>query len=802
MRGRSNAFLALATVSALAGCGDDGMVDPDAGPGNDAGEDGGPPPADAGVPVYAEEPSKGGPIAVNEAGDTLAVANGATDDVTLFALPELTERARIAVGDQPVSVVFSAEGSTLYVVNRASADVMIVAGANGASPSIAGTIDVGAEPGMGALSPSGTTLYVSNWADGTLSIVDTRSRSVDTLDLGGAPFAVCVSNDGDEEDSDETVFVTDFYALGIDGQLEATDRARRGRVFRVSAGDHSIEESLLSPVAVTGVEPGIDSAMTSAYPNQLYSCAVNNGWVYVTSVGASPASFMGATDFRQNVHGLVHVLDAATGSEVPERTVNLSQLVTSLAAPKRFVAVPIDVAFVPGSDFGYIASLASDSVLRVDWSVSPPRPGSPSGASFLATGQSPIGIAISGSNAYTVNETGRSVTHIDLATQTTPTLNVESAPQPSGSAEVDIHRGQRFFNTGLARWSANGWVACVACHPMGTTDNVTWSFPAGPRQTVDTSATFDSSGGVQRVLNWTAIFDEIHDFELNTRGVANGTGAIVSTTDLNMDGTPNTAARIDFVGPGGIPNPQNGFNVGSSAAVARTGATPEDWDQIEAYLRALRSPRGREHHVAADPEAGRAVFMEAGCQNCHGGPLWTLSELYYTPIMNGDLRTLTLAAAGVSDLGDVRADQVRTLDPSAMRVLENDANGAPQRHSCVVRRVGTFDADGPRTRGAAEVRQNGAPAQGVDGFNVPSLLAVNLGGPYLHHGAAETLEELLDPRGAFQAHLRAGNQVFAPDDQELADLIAFVRSIDDETAPIPVPAGQRFCPEGVVPPVP
>ena len=67
---------------------------------------------------------------------------------------------------------------------------------------------------------------------------------------------------------------------------------------------------------------------------------------------------------------------------------------------------------------------------------------------------------------------------------------------------------------------------------------------------------------------------------------------------------------------------------------------------------------------------------------------------------------------------------------------------------------------------------------------------------------AETLEELLDPSGEFTAHLRAGNQIFAPDATELADLIAFLRTIDDSTTTIPTPAGQILCPADVVPPVP
>ena len=374
-------------------------------------------------------------------------------------------------------------------------------------------------------------------------------------------------------------------------------------------------------------------------------------------------------------------------------------------------------------------------------------------------------------------------------------VSIASAPQPTDGDEIEALLGQKFFNTGLARWSTNGWVSCLACHPAGLTDNVTWRFPAGPRQTVDLSGSFNAGASVQRVFNWTAIFDEVHDFELNTRGVAGGTGAIVASADLNADGTANADARIDFVGAGGPGDPLNGFNVGSTRAVAATGALPDDWDAIEAYIMTLRPPRAASVYDG-DPEAGRVVFEEAGCQNCHGGTLWTLSELYYTPQLDGDARALTLQSQGVTSI-DARPDQVVGTDPSAIFVLEADGNGPPHRHTCVVRNVGTFGEFGPDDHGAEEIRQNGGAAQGVDGYNVPSLLGASMGGPFLHNGAAETLEELLDPGGEFGGHLRAGNQIFSPTDDELADLIAFLRSIDDDTETIAVPDDMTFCPTNV-----
>jgi signal transduction histidine kinase len=133
-----------------------------------------------------------------------------------------------------------------------------------------------------------------------------------------------------------------------------------------------------------------------------------------------------------------------------------------------------------------------------------------------------------------------------------------------------------------------------------------------------------------------------------------------------------------------------------------------------------------------------------------------------------------------------------------LTVIQNDANGAPHRHTCVVRKVGTFDADGPNMRGADEVRQNNAqPAQGVDGYNIPSLLGMATGAPYLHNGAAGTLEELLSD--TFKSTSRPATRCSRRPPQELADLIAFVQSIDEDTMPIPVPDNQRFCPGHLTP---
>ncbi len=233
----------------------------------------------------------------------------------------------------------------------------------------------------------------------------------------------------------------------------------------------------------------------------------------------------------------------------------------------------------------------------------------------------------------------------------------------------------------------------------------------------------------------------------------------------------------------------------------------KDWDEIDTYIKTIRSPRGRSAAaLGGDAVAGRAVFETANCQNCHAGAQWTISERYYTPKVNsvgnlGDLRLESLTGNGVASLGAVPVN-VLPADAAGAAIdindalIGNDANGAPQRHICVSRRVGSFALLGPDSRGADEIRQNGNAAQGVGGFNVPSLLNMTTAAPYFHNGAAETLEELIETP-EFLTHLRAGNQVFTPSATDIANLVAFLQTIDDDTTTFPIQANQTFCPSSV-----
>jgi hypothetical protein len=290
----------------------------------------------------------------------------------------------------------------------------------------------------------------------------------------------------------------------------------------------------------------------------------------------------------------------------------------------------------------------------------------------------------------------------------------------------------------------------------------------------------------QRILNWTGIFDEIHDFERNTRGVSGGLGAI-TVSESGMCG--NLAEEQP------VPLPADGLGLPVKFVQDTTpGVCTKDWDKIEAFSRTIRPPRARRGLDPAAVARGAMLFAGRGaCTTCHAGPGFTVSRRFWTP------SPIANDALMVTPFMPPTADPFWSLNPfqiSGEVTMPEEAPVPPNEVSCVLREVGTFGIPGGTAATALlERRASGALAQGRGGFNVPSLYGMSVGAPYFHHGQARTLEALLgDP--LWESHLRAGNpELGSLSEAEIADLVAYLYSIDAGT-PEPEPRpGADGCPE-------
>jgi hypothetical protein len=534
---------------------------------------------------------------------------------------------------------------------------------------------------------------------------------------------------------------------------------------------------------------------------------------------------------------VLSIIDTRTGEEVAGSARNLNfdfqqffDKTQVAAADRRFPLFASDLAFVPKTGVAYASANGADAVFRlvfdplqgtlleVGSSTSPFIDLTPKGIAADKAGKNPIGLAVAanpGRFAIVGNDVSRSATLVDFNTQAVaggvlqPNVLATAALPIPKSLEDRVLRGKRFFDTGTARWSlgGQGWGACQSCHSDGLSDNVTWYFARGPRQATSLEGSFASQDpSDQRIFNWTGIFDNVADFEGNTRDVSGGVGAIVSA----LSAPPQTSDRIDFVGL-----KHAGLSGSSAQAADPTNplgfAQPpqlEDWQDIEAYMQSIRSPRAPTNLDPNAVQRGAQLFEFGGaCQGCHGGAKWTISQRFYTP--STETNTLLNTTSFQIPAGFPSA-LLPALVPANQVLRFAGGNAAAfDQILCAIRPVGTFNVAEPGA-GVAELRADmktvaqgdGNPAGEGRGYNPPSLLGMAAGAPFLHAGNARTLEGLFGP--TFLQHARALAPNFLAENDpahvqaQVGDLVQYLLSIDEEAPPLAIPSpgasGGLLCP--------
>lgn len=793
--------LASASVAAIAACGGGGYDNPPA-----------PPPAAS----LARGPSSSGPIQLSADDRTLWVANPDTGTVTVtrVAGDQKQRIAEIGVGAEPRNVALSPDGRHAFVAN-AGGDTVTVIDALASPPRPLGQIQVGVEPYGMAFTPNGKKLYVANARSNTVSVIDGGTLQVvrTIAGVGAEPRGIAITNDGDDRDDDEKVYVTQFQGVdraGVaDGSIQiGADDYKEGRVAVIaSATDQVVKQAVLNPMADTGFKSNgsalkklapkftanpdgsqspVFDVVTGAFPNMLQAIAIKGSRAYLPNTCASPD---GPVRFNVNMQSCLSVLDTTTDAEGTAagaaQTINMNRGINfEVGDPaderkRLFLAVPWAVAFKNGANEGYAVSLSSNVVVKVVLDAAgtptinaPKAAGDPGAIVRILVGQGPRGIVINSTDtrAYVANENSRDVSVIDLATnQVIDTFATAALPAPGseaarrliGKAVFDSSTGvdlAALSSAGLsgvvprfpARLSSEGWGSCFACHGFGRTDNVVWIFGTGPRRSSPLHWTFNPKDSDDiKALNHSAINNEVQDFQNNMLDVS---GASESVDDaklpiggLILDGTGHTAGGKDGSGAGGSKPPLNVANAGRSAQL----------DALALYVATgIGTPRSPLAGAAAGSALGqqiargRQLFQDANCASCHGGPGWA----------SGRIKLLGAAPVIVADAG--------------VPVLRD-----------ILRDVGTFDATRPN-----EVKQNGTTAAGALGYNPPSLLGAFALGPYLHNGAAPTIADVMK----LKPHRTRGLLLGQPDPFEnaanLADIVAFVESIDTTTAPFDIPA--------------
>jgi len=197
-------------------------------------------------------------------------------------------------------------------------------------------------------------------------------------------------------------------------------------------------------------------------------------------------------------------------------------------------------------------------------------------------------------------------------------------------------------------------------------------------------------------------------------------------------------------------------NVGKAIAAYERQLIPGP-SPFDRYVRALLEgdARGKET-LTRDEEVGLELFIgEAGCTNCHNGPLFTNHDFHNTgvPAVSG-LPEDTGRAAGAKQ---VLADEFNCLSPYS------DAEPGD----------------------CAELRFLKAEGHTLErAFKVPSLRNVAESAPYMHAGQFSSLKEVLEHYNR-APEAPGGHSELSPlglSDAQLAQLEAFLRSLSGGVA--------------------
>ncbi len=804
------------------------------------------------------EPAHSSPIVLSSNDSLLWSVNPDSDSVTITRTDTNQVVDQIMVGDEPRSIAVTPSGRYAFVANAASNSVTVIeisyqnpekfSAELDLSAFAKGEIVTGSEPRSIVVTPDGKMVLVANSSQDTITIIDASSHQIiDSFDLRRSrcnvgdmdrhfqPGALAVTADS------KTLFVTRFLSFTSAGGVQRDDFGKEAVVCKLKLdSERSTGKPIFAPkpIIMHTQETGfldVNGDPSYAFPNQLQSIVIRGDKAYLPNIGASPT---GPQNFFNNTQAYVNVIGGVGSYESSLGALNLhlGGRDPELGKQELYFANPWAIAFTTskGEGSAYVVSAGSDLLVKLkvygDGSIGFTEDEDTTGYIDLndpdnsatrgwKAGKNPLGIAINrkGDKAYTLNFLSRNVSVVDLhQDQVIDVIQVDDLPEPGTLDERLLVGAEMFFSSrgnfvmppgGMGanrdRLSEKGRQNCASCHSSGLTDGVVWQFATGPRKTLSVNGTFNPQDVTdQRIINASAIFDEVEDADFNTRFVSSA--GLLEFPSPCIESPPIigiTESRIDpdhglvlgewdsfefapcIMNPFDKPNanrPQPQVQLPGSTVLVNAHDALVDWQRYS--VRTPNRPMTENELAAAGlipvgglndsaVQKGERLFKQSGCDTCHNGGKWSRSQKdFVSPPAPTEI---------ASEFGVPNVNQ----SPYLYRFLFD---------------IGSFGLNVPASQnqlpgypaiGGAEQDSNGLGALGFDyngdgkgsGYNVSSILGAFSVPPYYHNGACETLMCVLADEKHRQAGLEEGESDVLSNRANRRRLVEYLESIDEQT---------------------
>lgn len=238
------------------------------------------------IPICTISSIDFGPFAyvANSLDDTVSVINTATNTVV----------GLIPVGNNPVGIAITPDGTRAYVTNFLSGSVSVI---NTATNTVIGTILVLFLPKGIAITPDGARAYVANTGSAAVSVIDTATNTVigAPIPVGDGPSDIAITPDGTRayvtNTNDGTVSVIDTATNSVVGVPIPVGVGPQGiaimpngaRAYVADAGSDTISVIDIATNTVITTIPTLDNP-------QEVAITPDGRFAFVTNAGADRVS--------------------------------------------------------------------------------------------------------------------------------------------------------------------------------------------------------------------------------------------------------------------------------------------------------------------------------------------------------------------------------------------------------------------------------------------------------------------------------------------------------------------------------